>query len=67
MAPHFFFTVIELQWHMGARFVAYVVLFSENLGIFEIRSQSQVMAPRRGGGHPPLGGKKWSKFFFQFS
>ena len=45
MAPHFFFTVIELQWHMGARFVAYVVLFSENLGIFEIRSQSQVMAP----------------------
>ena len=64
MAPHFFFTVIELQWHMGARFVAYVVPFSENLGIFEIRSQSQVMAPRRGGGHPPLGGKKKSKFFF---
>ena len=64
VAPNFFSASIVLQWHMGARFVAYVLLYPEILHFFQIQPQTFFIAPLRGGGRPPLGGKKWPKIFF---
>ena len=44
MAPHFFSLLLRPQLHMGVRFVAYVLLYSEILYFFEIRCHSLATA-----------------------